>query len=129
MAYLLVVDDDADSRDLLCRSLQRAAHECACARDGKEALASILSRAPDLILLDLLMPEMDGANLLAVLRSYLRLNALPVIVLTAAPDSPQAARAQQLGVNAFLPKALVTLERIHNVLDETLRKRKRFPDT
>jgi DNA-binding NarL/FixJ family response regulator len=57
------------------------------------------------------------------------LNALPVIVLTAAPDSPQAARAQQLGVNAFLPKALVTLERIHNVIDETLRKRKRFPDT
>jgi CheY-like chemotaxis protein len=118
----LIVDDDADSRDLLRRSLERADHECTCAHNGREALAAILGRTPDLVVLDLLMPEMDGADLLVVLRSYLRLQGLPVVVLTAAPDSPQASRAKQLGISAFLPKALVTLEQINRVVADNLGK-------
>jgi CheY-like chemotaxis protein len=124
MAYLLVVEDDDDSREVLCRSLHRAAHECAEARNGREALTSILNRAPDLVVLDMLMPEMDGLQLLIVLRAYVGLKDLPVIGLTAAPDSTQAQHAQRLGVHV-LPKALVTLDQITQVIDDTLRRARR----
>ncbi|HEV2296114.1 MAG TPA: hypothetical protein VGR35_19875, partial [Tepidisphaeraceae bacterium] len=55
MSYLLVVDDDLDSRDVLCRFLIRAGHECVAVPNGSEAMESILARMPDLIVLDLLM--------------------------------------------------------------------------
>jgi CheY-like chemotaxis protein len=59
------------------------------------ALSSVLANTPDLILLDLLMPEMDGTDLVEILRSYLRLHTLPIVVITAAPESPQAYRAKR----------------------------------
>ena len=121
MAYLLVVDDDADSRDVLTRFLTRAGHECANAPNGREALASILARTPDLIVLDLLMPEMDGTDLVEILRSYLRLQSLPIVVLTAAPDSPQAFRAKRQKVKAILPKGKATFAEIHSVISDELR--------
>jgi CheY-like chemotaxis protein len=121
MAYLLVVDDDADSRDVLCRFLVRAGHQVNGAPNGREALASILARTPDLIVLDLLMPEMDGTDLLEITRSYLRLQHVPVVVLTAAPDSPQAFRAKRQKVRAILPKGKASFADIHRVISEELR--------
>src|SRR5688572_2047708 len=120
MAYLLVVDDDPDAREVLQRFLSRAGHEVASAPNGRDALASILARTPDLIVLDLLMPEMDGTDLVEILRSYLRLRSLPVVVVTAAPDSPQAYRAKRQKVSAILPKG-VPLADIHRVIADELR--------
>ncbi len=121
MAYLLVVDDDADSREVLSRYLNRAGYECAGAPNGREALASILTRTPDLVVLDLLMPEMDGTDLVEILRSYLRLQSLPIVVLTAAPESPQAYRAKRQKIKSILSKGKATFEEIHAVIREELR--------
>jgi adenylate cyclase len=119
MAYLLIVEDDVDSREPLCRMLESVGHEVACTSNGQEALASILARRPDLIILDLFMPEMDGPSLLEILRSYLRLQSLPVIVLTGAPDSPQVERVRHLKVNAILTKAKATHDEIlHEVAQQ-----------
>src|SRR5687767_11546513 len=104
MAQLLIVDDDKDGRDALCQFLERSGHKVDCVANGREALMSILSRPPDLVILDLFMPDMDGPSLLEVLRSYLRLQSLPVLVITGLPDSPLAARARTLKVNAILMK-------------------------
>jgi CheY-like chemotaxis protein len=71
--------------------------------------------------LDLLMPEMDGTDLVEILRSYLRLRALPIIVVTAAPDSPQAYKARRQKVKAILQKARATFEDIHEVITAELR--------
>src|SRR4051812_28465295 len=53
MSYLLIVDDDLDGRTALCQFLEKSGHEVTCAANGREALASILARTPDLIVLDL----------------------------------------------------------------------------
>ena len=112
MAYLLVVDDHADTRESLCAYLRKFGHEVACAANGDEALTIILGRLPDLMILDLYMPQMDGAGLLDVLRSYSRLQSLPVIVWTAYPDSPMIARARKLGVTEFLAKGAADFDDI-----------------
>lgn len=64
----------------------------------------IISDVPDVVLLDLMMPEMDGPSLLEVVRSYLRLQSLPVVVLTGLPESPMVDRARTLKVNDVLAK-------------------------
>jgi CheY-like chemotaxis protein len=122
MAYLLIVDDAADGREVLCKFLERSGHEVACVADGREALATILARLPDLVLLDLFMPEIDGAGLLEIMRSYLRLQSLPVIVLTGLPDSPQVERARHLKVNTVLMKGKATLEAILASVNQELHR-------
>jgi CheY-like chemotaxis protein len=120
MAAILIVDDDHDSRDTLCQFLLRSGYEVECASNGREALSSILGRLPDLVILDLFMPEMDGGGLLEVLRSYLRLQSLPVVVLTGLPDSPMVERARHLKVNAILVKGKATFEDILRAVQEEL---------
>ena len=120
MAYLLIVDDDVDGRDALCRFLAAAGHEADCVSNGKEALMSILARTPDLIILDLLMPEMDGPSLLEILRSYLRLQRVPVIVLTGLPESPLVDRMRFLKVNAILVKTKASFDDILRAVAEEL---------
>ena len=121
MAWLLIVDDNADGREALCTFLTKAGHEVECAPDGRDALAVILRRTPDLIILDLCMPQTDGAGLLEVMRSYLRLQSLPVVILTGLPDGPAVDRARHLKVNAILLKGRATLDEIAPAVQRELR--------
>ena len=120
MAYLMIVEDDADSAEALCTYLRGAGHEVKCLPNGRDALSSILARIPDLIILDLFMPEMDGPSLLEVLRSYLRLASLPVVVLTGLPDSPLAERARHLKVNTILLRGKASLEDVLHAVEQEL---------
>jgi CheY-like chemotaxis protein len=120
MARILIVDDNDDARDALCRFLQAAGHEVDCVPDGREALASVINSLPDVVLLDLLMPAMDGPSFLEVVRSYLRLQTLPVVVLTALDNSPMIDRAQALKVNAVLLKGKATSDDIQRALEEAI---------
>jgi CheY-like chemotaxis protein len=118
MSYLLIVDDDADGRMALCQYLEKSGHKVDCVSNGREALLSVLSRTPDLMILDLFMPEMDGPSLLEILRSYLRLQSLPVIVITGLPDSPLVDRARHLKVNRILVKGKATFEDIQAAVQQ-----------
>ena len=120
MASILIVDDDHDGRDALCQYLQRSGYEVECVSDGRDALAAVLARTPDLIVLDMFMPQMDGGGLLEILRSYLRLQSLPVVVLTGLPDSPMVERARHLKVNAILVKGKATLDDIGRAVQAEL---------
>lgn len=102
MARILIVDDCPDSCDSLGKFLQAARHKVTCVPNGREALSQVLLEVPDVILLDLLMPEMDGPSFLEVVRSYLRLQSLPVVVLTGLAESPMIERTQHLKVNSVL---------------------------
>lgn len=114
----MIVDDSQDSCESLARFLQTAGHQVTCVTNGKEALSHVLASVPDVVLLDLFMPEMDGPSFLEVVRSYLRLQSLPVVVLTGLPDSPMVDRAQTLKVNSVLMKGKATPEEIKHALEE-----------
>ena len=120
MAKILLVDDQPDLAAPIIKLLENEGHQVTCLPNGKEALARVLVDLPDLILLDLLMPEMDGPSFLEVVRSYLRLQSLPVVVLTGAADSPMIERAQALKVNSVLIKSKARLEDIKHAVDEAL---------
>ena len=98
MPHVLVVDDDLDSGEGLVRMLRKRGHRATAAPNGREALALLMGVRPDAIVLDVRMPHMDGAMFLDVVRSYLRLQSVPVVLLTAYPDAPEVARARELGV-------------------------------
>jgi CheY-like chemotaxis protein len=123
MSSVLIIDDDRDARDALAQYLRRVGLKVDSAPNGREGLTSILERMPDLIVLDLRMPEMDGAGLLEVLRSYLRLQNVSVVVWTAVPDSPIMERAQALNVDAIMIKPKATLEEIGRMVLEQIEKR------
>jgi len=105
MHSILIVDDDADARDALTKYFAKAGYSVQAAVNGRNALMALLSTTPEVIILDARMPEMDGIQLLGVMRSYLRLVKLPVILLTAYPESADIDRAKQLGVNHVFAKA------------------------
>ena len=88
MAKILVVDDHADTCESLAVYLRAAGHDVQALPNGREALAHVISHLPDVVVLDLMMPDMDGPSFLEVVRSYLRLQSLPVVVLTGISDSP-----------------------------------------
>ena len=120
MAKILIVDDNADDRETLSQLLTVARHTVTTVPNGREALAAVLQALPDVILLDLLMPEMDGPSFLEVVRSYLRLQSLPVVIYTGLSDSPMIDRAQALRVNSVLAKGTAPPAEIIRALEEAV---------
>jgi phosphoserine phosphatase RsbU/P len=102
---ILVVDDIEDNRQLLIRRLQREGFgDIAAAADGAEALEFIARQPFDLVLLDVMMPRVDGYQVLERLRADGRLHELPVIVISALNEIDSAVRCIQLGAVDYLPK-------------------------
>jgi circadian clock protein KaiC len=91
MARILVVDDEADERFLLRRAFERAGHEVSDADDGAAALAIARESPPDLIVTDMMMPIMDGAELIRHLRSDPATAGIPIVASTGDPDLANAA--------------------------------------
>src|ERR671915_33230 len=121
MSTVLVVDDEAGARRALMRVLEGQGYETIGACDGKEAMRTLESRTPDLILLDVLMPELDGLELLEQLHEHPQWKALPVVMLTAVSDINCIRRAEQLGAKAYLVKATFSVA-------EMLGHVKRYPE-
>jgi CheY-like chemotaxis protein len=112
MPRVLVVDDYADSREAMMLLLQRAGYEVSAAGDGRKALALVLENLPDVVLLDLAMPEMDGVKLVQLLRSYHRLSAIPVVLLTGLTAGRLFEEAKALNVSSLLLKSLATTSQV-----------------
>lgn len=105
MCCVLIVDDDPDASEAVSRFLERAGHRTVRVADGKKALAALATTAPDIVLLDLCMPHLDGIGFLKVVQGYFQGRSLPVVVLTALPEGPQVQRARELGVQRVFRKA------------------------
>lgn len=103
---ILTVEDAPNIRKLIAYNLKRAGYEVTEAEDGKAAVRVLQSCVPDLILLDIRMPEMDGFQLLELLRKYPKAAAIPVIMLTALSSAADLERAINLGVVDYLVKPL-----------------------
>lgn len=101
---ILVVDDDALNRVLLATSLEEEGYSVETAEDGGQALVLLKSRPFDLVLLDLLMPEMDGYQVLEQMKCDSELRHLPVIVISALDDMESIIRCIEMGATDYLPK-------------------------
>jgi CheY-like chemotaxis protein/phosphoribosyl 1,2-cyclic phosphodiesterase len=101
---VLVIDDDEDLRVLARRALTRAGHRVTEAEGGEEGLAIMRSRQPNLILLDISMPSMDGFEVLRSIREGDEMSGVPVIVLTAHGDEESVRKSFEAGATDFLAK-------------------------
>lgn len=116
MSQVLIVDDDLDSAEVLRLALERAGYKTNCATNGQAALAAVTTNPPDLIMLDLRMPIMDGVSLLQILRSYLRWSDLPVVIVTAVGQGPEIDRLKEFDVAGVYHKASYDLpDLLHHV--------------
>jgi two-component system, OmpR family, alkaline phosphatase synthesis response regulator PhoP len=104
LAKIVVIEDDLTFLDLLRVHLSGAGHEVLTAEDAVLGLRAIIANAPELILLDLSVPYMDGFEMLKALRSDPSTRNIPVIVLTGRGDDETYAQARELGAAQLLTK-------------------------
>jgi two-component system, NtrC family, response regulator len=101
---LLVVDDDETNRKILSGRLEAEGHKVVVAKNGRRALEMLVAQPFDLVLLDILMPEMDGYQVLKYLKSHQTLRDIPVIVLSALDEIESAVRCIEMGAEDYLTK-------------------------
>jgi DNA-binding response OmpR family regulator len=101
MASILVVDDDAPAGDLVAALLRHFGHEASSACGGDAALERLSGALPDLVLLDLMMPGMNGIEVLRRIRKDARTADLPVVMLSALDDEDWRARAEYAGASDY----------------------------
>jgi CheY-like chemotaxis protein len=121
---ILVVDDDDSIRSLLNQELTEAGYNIEEAGDGKDALEKIRKNRPDLIILDIMMPEMNGFDVAAILKNDPSTMDIPIIVLSIVQDK---ARGFRIGVDRYLTKPINTAElftEVGSLLDQGKSKRK-----
>ena len=109
---VLVVDDDEDIRALLVLKLTQAGYDTGAAEDGAIALREVAVERPDLVIFDLMMPEMSGYDVLRELRSNAETRELPVLLLSAKSQQGDFELGFDLGANDYVvkpfgPKALI----------------------
>lgn len=118
MSHVLVVDDDADTAEVTAEFLRKAGHQVRSVPNGREALAALSESVPDVAILDVRMPEMDGITFLEVMRCYLRWESVPVVLITGYPDDPRLARAHKLGIKRVFVKADFSLEELRETIEQ-----------
>ncbi len=120
MATILVVDDTVCGREPVVRLLRLDGHHPLAADNGCEALKVLQHFDVDLVLLDLMMPEMDGVTFLKHLRADARLADTPVILLTALRYGDAVNTARDLGVDAIMLKSQFTFEELSEEVGRSL---------
>ncbi len=126
MRRVLVIDDEADVRLLYRVNLRHAGFEVLEADDGERGIAAALEHLPDVVVLDLMMPRVDGFDVLRALRTHPDASEMPVLVLTADSRSDHHRRCYELGADdvmtkPFLPDAL--MRGLARMLDMTQEER------
>jgi adenylate cyclase len=130
---VLIVDDDRINRMLLTRGVEQAGHEADTAENGRDALDLLRDGQYDLVLLDIVMPELDGVSVLEQLKSDLRFQHIPVIMISAVDEVDSVVRCIEMGAEDYLPKpfdpvilrarinAGLAKKRLHDVEQERVR--------
>lgn len=116
MARILFVDDDPHMLETLDKSAQLFGHQAIIAKCGEEALKLAIAQSPDLIMTDMMLPDMNGLVLLDQLRQNDATASIPVVVLSASPEVDLARLSEQAGADSYLSKP-VRLQTLQNVIE------------
>jgi len=119
LAKIVVIEDDVSFLDMLRVHLASAGHEVRTAEDAALGLRAVITEGPDLILLDLTVPYLDGFEMIKALRNDPATNAIPVVVLTGRSDDETFAEVRRLGASQFLTKP-VTVDALIRAIDSQL---------
>ena len=121
MPKILLVEDNALNRDMLSRRLKRKGFEVLLALDGNESIELAEKEQPDLILMDISLPGMDGWEATRYLKSKPETQAIPILALTAHAMAGDREKSLQVGCNDYDTKPVEfsrLLEKIHNLLEK-----------
>ena len=103
-ALILVADDDGDVRELVVFRLERAGYRVVTAADGQEAVEVALERSPDVCVIDVMMPKLDGYQVTERLRSSPGLAEVPIVLLTASVEDAAVSRGFEVGASDYIKK-------------------------
>ena len=120
MATILLIEDDEFIRSLLKDKFRSVGYAVKDAKDGKEGLAELKKEKPDIVLLDLLMPVMDGFEVLKQIRADKNFASLPVIILSNVDQKQDLDKAMELGATDYLIKVYNTPEEILEKVKKTI---------
>jgi len=115
LSRILIVEDDAFIARLLSMSLERSGYSVIWASEGTDGLAQARAARPDLILLDVMMPGMDGFQVLRSLKQHPTTRTIPVIMLTAQTDGRSVLNGIDGGAEAYLSKPIDFSDVIHRI--------------
>ena len=116
---ILVVDDEEDLQELIRYNLEKEGYDAICVGTGEEALAATRKQAPDLILLDLMLPGIDGFETCRQLKGQPQSAAIPIVMLTARGEDADIVAGIELGADDYMTKPFsprVLVARIRNIL-------------
>jgi CheY-like chemotaxis protein len=125
MARILLVEDEPNIQRLISYALQTRGHDVSVAQDGSEGLLVARTQKPDLILLDMVMPEMSGIEVLVALKGDSSLKSIPVLIVTASAQKEEAEKAIELGAADYLIKPF----RVHDLQEAVASLLGHVPDT
>jgi CheY-like chemotaxis protein len=120
MLKILLVEDNNDLRNIYEMRLQAEGYTVVSAADGEEGLATVKANKPDLIIADIMMPKINGFELLDILKNTEGLKDVKVIMLTALGQPEDEQRATKLGAEKYLVKSQFTLEDIVKTVHELM---------
>ncbi len=116
---ILVVDDEEDIRELIQYNLSKDGFRVACAATGEEGLSLVASLKPDLIILDLMLPGIDGLEVCRRLKTDAAFKSIPIVMVSARGEEPDVVTGLELGADDYIPKPFsprVLIARIRTVL-------------
>lgn len=107
MKQILVVDDEIGALTLIGIMLERGGFDVLKAKDADSALAVLNSDTPDMIILDVMMPRIDGIELCKIIREREETSTLPILILSARGDAESVMRGMDAGADDYLPKPIL----------------------
>lgn len=124
MATILVVDDFEDSRFSLCRLLEFSGHTVLEATGGKQAVEIAIGKQPDIVLMDISLPDMDGMTATERIRATKDIRQMPIVALSAHDTESHHARASDAGCDAYVTKPM-DFNELESLIDKLLEEESR----
>lgn len=122
MSYILVIEDEIFLSNIMRVRLEDEGYRVKLAHDGKEALQMLEESIPDLMLLDLIMPNMDGFDFLKAVKANDKFKNIPVIVTTNLNQAEDMAKVNAMGVTEYVVKSDVTMDELEDKVTKIVKK-------